>query len=245
MAECRGFSDGVMKVRLGYSNPNTFEQQVAIGVNNGFNSGVVNRGQPSRFFAGTNKAVVDVALESADEVVTWNVNSSKVTIDSKLPACDGQCADVPTGAINGNLDRIASELSAVMTRAAQLLASSKATVSAAQADRNRRDAERAKRKAARYEALAKSITIKFPAVVKTCPQAPEFCVSVDRGVALDSLRDLYANQRNSTMRTIARSYWRNANRTRRNDTLVKQAKALEAEGIAELLKQPRVIVECK
>jgi hypothetical protein len=244
-AECRGYSAGVMKVRLGYTNPNTFDQQVSVGVNNGFTPGTVNRGQPSRFFAGTNKSVVDVALDSADEVVTWNINDSKVTIDSKLPACDGQCTDVPTGAINGNLDRIASELSGVMNRAAELLASAKANLSAEQRARNRRDAERAKRKADRYEALAKSITIDFPAVVKTCPQAPEYCVSVDRGVALDSLRDLYANQRNSTMRTIARSYWRNVNRTRRDDKLVKQAKALEEEGIAELLKLPRVVVECK
>ena len=177
--------------------------------------------------------------------MTWNINDSKVTIDSKLPTCEGQCTDVPTGAINGNLDRIASELSAVMNRAAELLASAKANLSAEQRARNRRDAERAKRKAERYEALAKSITIDFPAVVKTCPQAPEFCVSVDRGVALDSLRALYANQRNSTMRTVARSYWRNVNRTRRDDRLVKQAKALEEEGITELLKLPRVVVECK
>jgi ABC-type transporter Mla subunit MlaD len=189
--------------------------------------------------------VVDVALDSSDEVVTWNINDSKVTIDASLPTCDGQCADVPTGAINGNLDRIASELSAVMNRAAQLLASAKANLNADQRARNRRDAQRAARKAAEYEALAKSILVKFPAVVKTCPQAPELCVSVDRGVALDSLRNLYANQRNSTMRTVARSYWRNVNRTRRDDSLVKQAKALETEGITELLKLPRVVVECK
>jgi hypothetical protein len=189
--------------------------------------------------------VVDVALTDAAETVTWNINESSVKIGSSLPACDGLCTDVPTGAINGNLDRIAGELSTVMNRAAELLASAKANMTVERASRNRRDAERAKRKAARYEQLAKSITIKFPAVVKTCPQAPEFCVSVDRGIELDTLRDLYANQRNSTARTVARSYWRNIGKTRRGDKLVEQAKALEAQGITELLKLPRVVVECK
>ena len=121
----------------------------------------------------------------------------------------------------------------------------KGNLTRAQVQRNKRDAERAKKKATQYQARANFYTIEFPAVVKTCPEAPAFCVTVDRGVTLDSLRDLYANQRNSVQRTMARTYFRNTNKTNRDDSLVKQAKQLEADGIAELLKLPRVVVECK
>jgi hypothetical protein len=44
---------------------------------------------------------------------------------------------------------------------------------------------------------------------------------------------------------VARTYWRNINRTKRNDRLVVQAKALEQAGIVEITKLPRVAVECK
>jgi hypothetical protein len=131
-----------------------------------------------------------------------------------------------------------------MNRAAELLASSKAR-SQAEARRNRSDAERSKRKASEYETLANTLTIQFPAVVKTCPQAPPLCVTVDRQGTIDALRGLYANQRNSTMRTVARAYWRNTDKTKRNDRLVRQAKALEQEGLTELGKLPRFAVECK
>jgi predicted Mrr-cat superfamily restriction endonuclease len=132
-----------------------------------------------------------------------------------------------------------------MNRAAELLASAKKNLTRAQIERNRKDAERAKKKADYYQQVANTLTIQFPAVVKTCPSAPPLCVTVDRGHTLDSLRALYANQRNSTQRTVARTYWRNINRTKRNDRLVVQAKALEQAGIVEITKLPRVAVECK
>jgi hypothetical protein len=234
-----------MNVRFGYTNPNAFAQEFAIGTNNKFTPGAANRGQPTRFFAGNNSSAFEAPLASSDEVVTWSINGSAVTAGANLPTCDGQCTDTPTGNITGNLDRIAGELSDVMNRAAELLASARANLSRAQIQRNKRDAERAKRKADEYQARANFYTIDYPAVVKTCPEAPPLCVTVDRGETLDSLRDLYANQRNSVQRTMARTYFRNTNRTNRNDSLVKQAKSLEAEGVAELLKLPRVVVECK
>ena len=165
-------------------------------------------------------------------------------IDSSLPACEGLCTETATAAITGNLDRIAGELSKVMNRASTVLASAQTRLQV-EARRNRSDAARAKRKAARYEALANSLTIQFPAVVRTCPQAPAYCVTVDRQPTIDALRGLYANQRNSTIRTMARAYWRNVGRTKRNDSIVKQAKALEQEGLQNLGKLPRFATECK
>jgi hypothetical protein len=245
VAECRGYVGGVMTVRLGYTNPNAFEQVYAVGPNNLFTPGAANRGQPSRFFAGNNKSVFELALASENETLTWSINGSSVTITPQLPACSGECTDTPTGAIKGDLDQIASDLSDVMNRAAQILASAKASLTREQIQRNKRDAERAKRKAAEYEQLAKALTIQFPAVVKTCPSAPPLCVSVDRGPTLDALRSLYANQRNSVMRTIARAYWRNINKTKRNDKNVAQAKELEQLGLVKITELPRIVVECK
>jgi hypothetical protein len=244
VAECRGYADGLMKVRMGYNNPNTFNQQFAVGALNQFTSGKSDRGQPSQFFPGLNKSVFEVVLANEAEVTSWSVNGSSAGIAASLPTCAGQCSDTPTGTITGNLDEIARALSQVMNRAAELLASSKAR-SRAEAKRNRNDAERSKRKAVEYETLANTLTIQFPAVVKTCPQAPPYCVTVDRQGTIDALRGLYANQRNSTIRTVARSYWRNINKTKRNDSLVRQAKSLEQQGLAELAKLPRFAVECK
>jgi hypothetical protein len=244
-AECRGFKNGVLNVRFGYSNPNAFTQEFSTGANNFFSPGIVDRGQPIRFLPGKNSSVFEAPLASADEPLSWSINGSAVSVSSTLPTCDGLCTDAPTSTITGNLDRIAGQLSDTMNRAAELLASSRGSVSRAQTRRNKKDAERSKKKAAQYEARAKSLTIEIPAVVKTCPQAPALCATVNRGATLDALRDLYANQRNSVQRTVARSYFRNGGATKRNDTLVAQAKALEAQGLAELLKLPRVVVECK
>jgi hypothetical protein len=230
---------------MGYSNPNTFNQQFAIGANNKFSPGVENRGQPTQFFAGMNKSAFEIALASDTETLTYSLNGTTVALDLSVPACDGQCTDTPTGAVTGELDRIAGELSDVMNRAAELLASARANLTRAQIQRNRKDAERAKRKAAEYEQLANSLTIQFPAVVKTCPTAPPLCVSVDRGPTLDALRSLYANQCNSIKRTVARAYWRNTDRTKRNDKLVKQGKVLAAAGVVKIEELPRVAVECK
>lgn len=247
-AECRSYQNGVLAARLGYVNGNAFELQAPVGALNQFTPGAADRGQPNKFFAGTNKSVFKVPLASNTDVLTWVVNGASVKIDGSLPVCDGECADTPTGNVSGQLDDVAQKLSDLMTRAANVLASAKASSKqdvSAKTARNRTDAERAKKKAAEYEALAKSLTIQFPAVVKTCPQAPQYCETVDRQYAIESLKGLYANQRNSIQRTIARAYFRNTGTTKRGDSLVKQAKDLEQQGLAALAKLPRFETQCK
>jgi len=244
-AECRGYLSGIMTVRMGYFNPNSFDMHFAIGANNTFLPGSANRGQPTRFFSGSNKAAFQIQLTSDAEAVVYNLNGAMTSIDASLPVCEGLCVDTPTGTITGNIDQIASDLSELMNRAASLLASARKNLTPMQIKRNRQDAQRAKRKALVYEQEAKTLTVQFPAVAKTCPEAPLFCTSVDRGSTLDGLRNLYANQLNTIKRSIARTYWRNINRTRRGDRLVEQAKTLAAQGFAEINKLPRLAVECK
>lgn len=246
LADCRGFDSGVLKVKLGYNNQATFEQSVPVGKLNGFSPGSVDRGQPNRFFSGLNATTFEIPLANQNEQLTWNINGRIVVIDGSLKTCEGKCVDTPVGAIKGELDQVAIDLSAVMNRASAALASVKDKKgSEADKARDKRDAERASRKAAEYERTAKALTIQFPAVVKTCPEAPAFCATVDRQGTIDALRGLYANQRNSVIRTMARALFRSTGATTRRQKFVKEAKALEQKGLDQLAKLPRFATECK
>jgi len=246
VADCRGYESGILKVKLGYNNQGTFEQAFPIGALNGFSSGALDRGQPNRFFSGLNLTAFQIPLADPNERVTWSVNGRSVVIDGTLKTCDGQCVDTPVGSIKGELDQVAISLSALMNKAAAALASVKDKKGNADDQaRDKRDARRANNKAAEYERVAKALTIQFPAVVKTCPEAPAFCATVDRQGTIDALRGLYANQRNSVMRTMARALFRSTGATSRRQKFVKEAKALEANGLEQLGKLPRFVTECK
>jgi hypothetical protein len=245
LADCRGYSSGILKVKLGYSNPGSFEQVISVGTLNGFSPGSVDRGQPNRFFKGLNATVFEIPLVDPNESMTWNINGKKVVIDSTLKTCDGLCVNTPLAAIKGDLDQIAIELSKLMIQASDLLKSVKDKKSTARdRARDRRDGLRAIAKAAEYERIAKLLTIQFPAVVKTCPEAPAFCSTVDRQGTIDALKGLYANQRNSVMRTMARVMFRSTGATSRRLKLVKQAKGLEQQGLGKLGQLPRFATEC-
>lgn len=244
-AECRGFKSGKLVARLGYNNPSSVQQQLPIGGLNFFSPGKSDRGQPNQFLAGSNKSVFELELASETDSVTWNLNGKSVVINKSLPLCDGLCLDNPTGAVTGNLNKVASDLSKIMTQAAQSLSAAKATSAGSRTAKNKKDGERARKKAAAYEKTAKEIIIGIPAVIKTCPEAPAFCQTIDRQSSIESLKGLYANQVNSIKRTIARAYFRNTGMTSRMDNLVKQAKALEQQGLAELAKLPRFETQCK
>lgn len=243
-----------MTVQLGYSNGNQFEQQIPVGASNQFTPGQADRGQPTKFFTGLNKGVFTVSLASNTDSFNWVVNENSVKIDDTLPTCEDGCSDTPTGSVTADLDAVAQQLSDLMTRAANILASAKATsgtdvvtsrAEASRSKRNKTDADRAKKKAKEYTAQAKEITIQFPSVIKTCPEAPAYCETVDRQDSIDALTVLYANQVNSIKRTIARSYFRNTGSTKRGDSLVKQAKQLQQQGLASLAQLPRFETQCK
>jgi len=246
LADCRGYENGILKIKLGYNNPAAFEQIFPIGVLNRFTSGAADRGQPNRFFSGRNVTAFEIPLVSASEKATWIVNGQSVVIDNTLKTCDGKCVDTPVGNIKGDLDQVAIALSALMNRAAAALASLEGNkVDKGDQARNERDAQRARKKAEEYERIAKALTIQFPAVVKTCPEAPQLCATVDRQGTIEALRGLYANQRNTVTRVMARVLFRSTGETARRQKFVREAKALEAKGLAQLGKLPRFATECK
>jgi hypothetical protein len=241
-AECRGFQNGVMTVRLGYDNPNGFAQHFDIGSNNGFTPGAIDRGQPTQFFSGLNSSAIEVGIEDIDTGVTWNINNESIRLDSTLPACAGECTEVSSGSIQEELDQVAVELSALVVRAAEALKASKV-----RRKRDKVDFRRAKKKAEGYIASAKALTIQIPEVTKTCPDAPQLCVTVDRGPIITQLSSLYAVQRNSVRRTIARAYWRNTGSTglKARKKLVRAAVTLEQQGNAALAELPRFAEDCE
>jgi hypothetical protein len=246
IADCRGYESGVLKVKLGYSNLAGFEQTVPVGKLNGFSPGAVDRGQPNRFFAGLNATVFEIPLADPNEPITWSINGKSVRIDGTLKTCAGKCVDTPVGAVTGALDQVAADLSALMNRAAEALASVKDKKGGARDQaRDRRDAQRAKFKASQYEILAKRLTIQFPQVIKTCPEAPAFCATVDRNGTLTALKGLYAQQRDSVMRTMARVAFRSTGATSRRQRFVRQAKQLEEKGLQQIAAIPRFSTECK
>jgi hypothetical protein len=217
-----------------------------VGDLNKFSPGASDLGQPTRLFAGLNSAVFDIPLVDPNQKVVWTLNGRQVEINNTLKTCEGRCVDTPLGAIKGDLDQVAIELSGVMNRAAAALASVKDKKGgASEQARDRRDAARATKKASEYETLARSLTIQFPEVAKICPDAPVFCATVDRQGVIAALRGLYANQRNSVKRTTARLIFRSTGATSRRQSLVNQAVSLEQRGAEQLAKIPRFVTECR
>jgi len=264
-ANCRGFvADGSLRVNFGYSNPNGFDITIPIGSSNQFAPGNQDRGQPTTFFKGLVNATVDVKLSSPTEQISWTVNGQTTALSS-LPACAGECFEVPVGSIKTQINQVAVDLANLTRTAASALQS--AATSAAQktqaaakggdaaakkaaqkvtaaAENDFIDAERSIQRADAQLALAESLLIEIPEVATSCPLAPKTCKRVDRQATLDALRGLYAEEVAAIKRINARTNFRKTGKTQRNDPIVAKAKSLEATGTAELQKIPRFVEAC-
>ncbi len=255
---CQGYQDGELRAKGGYLNPNGFQVKVGYGALNFFSPGAANQGQPELFKAGLNPASFSVLLPSASTSLVWQLNGKQAIASGTLPVCDGQCVDTPIGQVREELDALALEIAQLTVEAANVLASvddeEASGVARAKGSRrtgrartkgNSTDAERAKAKAQSYVDQSKALTIEFPSVVKNCPEAPQFCSTVDRGRTIEQLRALFVVARNQAQRTIARAYFRQTGSTNRKDAMVRKAKELEAKGLANLDKLPRTETVCK
>ena len=260
LAECQGFDNGVLRVLGGYQNLNNFEVKIPIGGLNNFSPGNQNQGQPVKFLSGMNKGAFNINLTDTSTVLMWTLNGLQAVASTALPICSGECVDTPVGSITEEIDQLAVQIADITKQAAAILSSAEATVAktskvssqkrirtqariAASADRV--DAERATAKANGYVTQSQELTIQIPDVIKNCPEAPQFCQTVDNGPTIDALRNLFAQARNTAQRTIARAYFRNTGATNRKDSLVAQAKSLESQGLAQLDQIPRTSTECQ
>ena len=258
LIDCQGFENGELRAKGGYSNPNQFSVKIKYGPLNLFSPGTSNQGQPELFASGLNPGSFDVTLPSDSSSLVWDLNGKKITASSSLPVCAGECVDTPVGQVRGELDELAVELAQLTIDAANILAAAAPEEAMsrgddrrsrrrrrAQAQADRTDAERAKAKARSYVDQSKALTIEFPDVIKNCPAAPQYCETVDRGETIDQLRALFVVSRNQAQRTIARAYFRETGATNRKDQLVKKAKQLETQGLANLNQLPRTETVCK
>lgn len=257
LIECQGYDAGQLRAQSGYVNPNPFDVKLNLGSLNFFSPGSIDQGQPIVFKSGLNRGSFGVVLVNPATPLVWELNGQKVSASNSLSVCTGECIDTAVGEIRGELDDIAVQIAQLTIDAAELLASAdSAGASAASGKKRRRrnqatvardraDAERAEAKAQSYVTQSKALTIQFPDVVKNCPEAPQYCETVDRGPVIAQLRALYAEARNTAQRTMARAYFRQTGSTNRRDALVRKAKQLEAQGAAELDKLPRTETVCK
>ena len=257
LIECQGYDAGQLRAQSGYVNPNPFDVKLNLGSLNFFSPGSIDQGQPIVFKSGLNRGSFGVVLVNPATPLVWELNGQKVSASNSLSVCTGECIDTAVGEIRGELDDIAVQIAQLTIDAAELLASAdSAGASAASGKKRRRrnqatvardraDAERAEAKAQSYVTQSKALTIQFPDVVKNCPEAPQYCETVDRGPVIAQLRALYAEARNTAQRTMARAYFRQTGSTNRRDSLVRKAKQLEAQGAAELDKLPRTETVCK
>lgn len=255
---CQGYQNGELRAKGGYLNPNGFQVKFGYGTLNFISPGAANQGQPELFKAGLNPASFSVLLPSSSASLLWQLNGRQALASGALPVCDGECVDTPIGQVREELDVLAIQIAQLTTEAANVLASvddggtssvrgtrGSLRTRKARAKGNSTDAERAKAKAQSYVEQSKALTIEFPDVVKNCPEAPQFCSTVDRGQTIDQLKALFVVARNQAQRTIARAYFRQTGSTSRKDALVRKAKELEAKGLANLEKLPRTETVCK
>ena len=261
---CQGLkTGGILRIKLGYSNPNPFEVSLPIGALNRFSPGTADLGQPNKLFAGLNQGAFEVNLSpdvvNIPDPLTWNLNGSSVALTTQVPVCTGECIDAPIGSIRGELNQIAIKLGALTKKAAAVLAtaattdvnkitkkdmrSAKSKIQSAQNDFD--DAERSAVKADRFIEIVQTLLLEFPEVSKSCPEALRFCKTVDRQPTIAALQKLYADTRNQVQRIMARTNFRKNGETSRNDPLVIKAKQLEVLGLAELAKIPRFAEDCK
>jgi hypothetical protein len=259
-AVCQGFlADGTLRVRFGYSNPNLFDVNLPVGQSNSFSPGTAGRGQPTKFLKGLNPNGVEIRLNSPNELITWNLTGNTVS-NTGLPACQGECDELPVGTVKTELNEIAIQLANLTKTAAAAL--KQAAVSDARTSQNSSDsakkkkrlkqtaeddfidAERAAARADEQIRIANQLLLEIPDITVSCPNAPKTCKKLDRITTIEGLRALYAEARNAIKRIVARTNFRRAGRTVRNDPVVVKALNLEGKGSEQLAKLPRFAEEC-
>ena len=107
-----------------------------------------------------------------------------------------------------------------------------------------RDANRAKKAADLFYTEAQVLVFKVPDVIKSCPNAPEFCAQVDNKPTIDGLISLYRRQWSQIKRIVARAQFREANSTRNRDKLFLKTRDAYKAGLKKLEGLPRFATEC-
>jgi hypothetical protein len=254
LADCDSSGSSVPSVVIGYENPNPFSLSLPIGPLNMLSPGASTSAQPTVFLPGLNKGVAKIILNDTSSSPTWTLNGQTVSLYETLRGCDGGCANINSADVIKNLDKIALELSGIAQQTAKAVAKARRGAIHAQISKKltpkdnllkvRRDTIRTSKRAKALEEEAYRLTINLPAVTKSCPNAPQYCETIDRWNTIGALRGLYAHLVNLTKRQTARFFFVEIGETKRNRARVVRAKKLEKIGNGELDKLPRFATEC-
>ncbi len=239
---------------IGYNNPNQFPISLPIGPLNQLSAGARTTAQPTNFLPGLNKGAATVTLPDSSSTHSWTLNGTSVSLDATLHSCDTGCANINSADVIKNLDKIALELSQIAQQTAKAVAKARRGAVHAEISKKltpkdnllkiRRDTIRTSRRAKALEEEAYRLTINLPAVTKSCPNAPQYCETIDRWNTIGALRGLYAKLVNITKRQTARFFFIELGETMRNRARVVRAKKLQKTGNVELDKLPRFATEC-
>ncbi len=241
-AECIEFaSGGQLQATFGYTNNNPFPIALPIGAVNKFSPGASDRGQPTNFTQGQVNSVFKVPFAEAD-TIEWLLNGRSASASSSIPFCSGSegCTSTPIVDTKTSLDSLALQLTSVTKQMANELLKLSSLQPAVI-----RDANRAKKKADAFLVEAQALVFKVPDVIRSCPNAPEFCAQVDNKATIDGLGSLYVRQWSQIKRTVARIQFRKSSATRnRNKLFIKTRTAYKA-GLESLKSIPRYATECE
>jgi hypothetical protein len=241
-----GSANGLV-VTLGYDNPNPFDIILPVGPLNYFATGPANLNQPKYFKSGRNSGAFTVEFKTQ---VLWNLDGVAAKANSKTPICLNGCVETPLGSIRKELNQTAMKLAELTNLGAQKLTlAAKKRAAQGQIAKNSAsqvgiDAKRAMKKAQMLSARAQSITLGFPTVIRSCPNTPKLCQSVDRSNSILALSGLFDDLLDQLKRIMARGNFNLSGKTKRDDPLVVEAKTVRAKGDIELSRIPRVETVC-
>ncbi len=241
-AECVEFAQGGgMQATFSYTNSNAFNISIPVGSLNQFAPAPIDRAQPTTFLPGQVTAAFK-AFFPASSSVTWIINGRSALASSALPFCPGSegCTLTPSVDTKSKLDALAITLTQVTKTV------SKRLVELAKKDPQViRDAARAGRAADQFLVEANALTFKVPDVIRSCPNAPQFCAQVDNKPTIDGLGSLYRRQWSQIKRIVARNQFRVATGTRDRDALFLKTRTAYRAGLITLESIPRFATECE
>ncbi len=234
-------ASGSYDATFSYQNPNDFDIVIPFGTFNQFSPAPTDRGQPELFSSGNVNSAFKARFSSS-ELITWTLAGRIAQANSSSVFCPSSqgCSVSPTVTTRSELDATALELANTTVRASNDLVK----VSNKQ-PRVVIDAERSKRKAKQFLKEANELTFKFPEVMTTCPNLPNFCAQIDNKPTIDGLASLYRRQFSAIRRIAARGVFRTTNAAKTRGTqYVNRARKSYNRALAALKTIPRFATEC-
>jgi ribosomal protein L7/L12 len=233
-----------MKGTFSYRNQNPFDIFLPVGQLNSFSPGKTDRGQPSQFFAGLNKAAFSAMVESG---VTWSLPGTSSTLSEKTPQC--ACTTTSNETSKVEILTLSKELLELAYKAADTLdrASRQSMNKLDKEERNRlKDLlnRSGKRMIDTFAEIEVTLSTQIPKSSTACAELQADCRIVDDGPAIDSIRQRYDLIVSMINRLTTRAGFIEENDTRRYREMRKKAANIAEQAVTVLTQVPRFREVC-